>query len=133
MSALEDVRTALEAALAADPQVQALLGDPVRLAPTRSRHLAYPKASWGRASCLSRSAGGVDLMECRLTLDIWCRDSDAHALTGQLRGLIRGLNPVLPPGTGLLTLEPVYADVFRTTSQRLQRGLVRIRALVEER
>lgn len=131
MSALGQLRTALEAALAADPALQAVLGDPLRLAPARSRHLAYPHASWGRMTCQARGSDDTDLVECRLTLEIWCRDSDAHAVTGQVRQRIRALSPVLPAGVQLISLEPVYADVFQTANQRLQRGLVRIRALLQ--
>ncbi|WP_300529558.1 DUF3168 domain-containing protein [Maricaulis sp.] len=132
MSALKDIRAAVETALAANAGARALLGDPLRLAASRSRHLAFPHASWGRMTLLSRGAEGVDLTECRLTLDVWCRDGDAAAVTGQLRSILRDLSPVMPAGTVLMTLEPVYTDVFQTANPRIQRGLVRLRVLTQQ-
>jgi hypothetical protein len=124
------LRDAIEAAMRADAGVQAVLGDPVRLYETRSREAAYPHASWGRAQSQARDADGATLIEHRLTLEIWCRDEGAGAVTGQLRAALRGLDIALPEGWSLLSLMPVYMDAFATKSRRVTRGIIRLRALM---
>ena len=131
MSAPEsELRAAIEAAMRSDAGVQAVLGDPVRLYETRSREAGYPHASWGRAQSQARDGDSVALIEHRLTLDIWCRDDDAGAVTGQLRAALRGLDITLPAGWALLSLIPVYTDVFATKHRRITRGVIRLRALM---
>jgi len=131
MSAPEaELIAALTAAMLADGAVKAVLGDPVRLFSERSRNAAYPHASWGRSETLARDADDVTLIEHRLTLEIWCRDGDAHAITGQLREALRGLDPVLPAPWTLVLLAPAYSDVFATRDRRVKRGLIRLRAVM---
>tara|TARA_R110002072_G_scaffold104999_3_gene229670 strand:- start:1115 stop:1531 length:417 start_codon:yes stop_codon:yes gene_type:complete len=131
MSAPEaDLIAALSAAMAGDGAVKAVLGDPVRLFAERSRAAAYPHASWGRSETLARDADAVALIEHRLSLEIWCRDGDAHTITGQLREALRGLDPVLPEPWTLVLLAPAYSDVFATRDRRVKRGLIRLRAVM---
>ena len=125
-----DLIAALTAAMAGDAAVMAVLGDPVRLFAERSRSAAYPHASWGRSETLARDADDVTLIEHRLTLEIWCRDSDAHAITGQLREALRGLDPELPDPWTLVLLAPAYSDVFATRDRRVKRGIIRLRAVM---
>ena len=125
-----DLIAALTAAMAGDAAVMAVLGDPVRLFAERSRSAAYPHASWGRSETLARDADDVTLIEHRLTLEIWCRDSDAHAITGQLREALRGLDPDLPAPWTLVLLAPAYSDVFATRDRRVKRGIIRLRAVM---
>ncbi len=125
-----DLIAALSAAMAGDAAVMAVLGDPVRLSAERSRSAAWPHASWGRSETLARDADDVTLIEHRLTLEIWCRDSDAHATTGQLREALRGLDPVLPEPWTLVLLAPAYSDVFTTRDRRVKRGIIRLRAVM---
>ena len=121
---------ALTTAMAGDAAVMAVLGDPVRIFAERSRSAAYPHASWGRSETLARDADDVTLIEHRLTLEIWCRDSDAHAITGQLREALRGLDPDLPAPWTLVLLAPAYSDVFATRDRRVKRGIIRLRAVM---
>ena len=131
MSAPEsELRAAIEAAMRSDASVQAVLGDPVRLYETRSHEAAYPHASWGRAQSQARDADGATLIEHRLTLEVWCRDADAGAVTGQLRAALLGLDIALPESWSLLSLMPVYTDVFATKHRRITRGVIRLRALM---
>jgi len=131
MSAPEaDLRVALQQALEADAAVQAVLGNPVRLFDSRTKQAAYPHASWGRAESRTREADGVDLIEHRLSLDIWCRDGGASAITGQMRAALRGLDITLPTPWTLISLMPVYSDVFSTRDPRVARGVIRLRALM---
>lgn len=125
-----DLIAALTTAMASDAAVMAVLGDPVRLFAERSRSAAWPHASWGRSETLARDADDVTLIEHRLTLEIWCRDSDAHAITGQLREALRGLDPVLPEPWTLVLLAPAYSDVFATRDRRVKRGIIRLRAVM---
>lgn len=124
------LREAIEAALRADAGVKAVLGDPVRLYASRSKDAAYPHASWGRAQTQARDGTGAALIEHRLNLDIWCRDDDASAVTGQMRAALRGLDISLPDGWALLSLVPVYTDVFATKERHVTRGIIRLRALM---
>lgn len=125
-----DLIAALTTAMAGDAAVMAVLGDPVRIFAERSRSAAYPHASWGRSETLARDADDVTLIEHRLSLEIWCRDGDAHAITGQLREALRGLDPVLPEPWTLVLLAPAYSDVFATRDRRVKRGLIRLRAMM---
>ena len=131
MSAPEtDLRMALQLALEADLAVQAVLGNPARLFDSRAKEAAYPHASWGRAESRSRDSEGVDLIEHRLSLDIWCRDGGASEVTGQLRQALRNIDIFLPAPWSLLSLMPVYSDVFVTRDPRVTRGVIRLRALM---
>ncbi|WP_417482985.1 DUF3168 domain-containing protein [Maricaulis sp.] len=125
-----DLITALTTAMAGDSAVKAVLGDPVRLFAERSRSAAYPHASWGRSETLARDADDVALIEHRLSLEIWCRDGDPHAITGQLREALRGLDPELPEPWTLVLLAPAYSDVFATRDRRVKRGIIRLRAVM---
>ena len=125
-----DLIAALTTAMLGDAAVKTVLGDPVRLFAERSRSAAYPHASWGRSETLARDADDVTLIEHRLTLEIWCRDGDAHATTGQLREALRGLDPVLPDPWTLVLLAPAYSDVFATRDRRVKRGIIRLRAVM---
>ncbi|WP_417491407.1 DUF3168 domain-containing protein [Maricaulis sp.] len=125
-----DLAAALTTAMAGDAAVMAVLGDPVRLFAERSRSAAWPHASWGRSETLARDADDVTLIEHRLTLEVWCRDSDAHAITGQLREALRGLDPELPDPWTLVLLAPAYSDVFATRDRRVMRGIIRLRAVM---
>ena len=131
-SAEKALQTALQAMLAADPDVSDLLGSPLRLYAQRSRSAAYPNASWGRVERQDRSADQADLGEYRLTLDVWCRDQDPHDLVGLLRSVLRRADITLPAPWRVLSVMPVYSDVFQTTHSRLRRGVIRLRALVAE-
>ena len=106
-----DLIAALTTAMAGDAAVMAVLGDPVRIFTERSRSAAYPHASWGRSETLAR-------------------DSDAHAITGQLREALRGLDPDLPAPWTLVLLAPAYSDVFATRDRRVKRGIIRLRAVM---
>jgi len=131
MSAPEtDLRAALQLALEADLAVQAVLGNPARLFDSRAKEAVYPHASWGRAESRSRDSEGVDLIEHRLSLDIWCRDGGASEVTGQLRQALRSLDITLPAPWSLISLMPVYSDVFSTRDPRVTRGVIRLRALM---
>lgn len=133
MSAVEsELRTAIADGLAQDAAVRAALGDPVRLHVRRPRDAAYPHASWGRVESLNRDADGAALTELRLTLDVWCRDADPSRVLGVLRQALRRLDINLPEPVRLLSLVPAYTDIFQTRHPRIQRGLIRLRALVAE-
>lgn len=128
------VETALQQALvtvlAADPEVMAVLGDPVRIFADRPVNAAYPFASWGRVETVARHAEGASLTEMRLTLDVWCRDSDPSAVLGVLRQALRRADINLPEPVRLISLVPAYSDIFSTRNARLRRGIIRLRALV---
>ncbi len=124
------LRAVIDAALKADPAIQAVLGDPVRLTARRGRRTPYPNASWGRIETVETGADGVSLLECRLSLDIWCRDADPAELLGPLRTALAGLDIALPEPWTLLSLLPAYSDVFATRDTDIRRGLIRLKAVM---
>ena len=131
MSAPEDaLRAALTANLSANPDVGAVLGMPARLLETVSADAAYPYASWGRVETRNRDAETLELIECRMTLDVWCRDQHPSEVTGVLRTAIAEAEIQLADPWTLIALAPVYCDVFSTRDRRVRRGLVRLRAVV---
>ncbi|MHA6288269.1 DUF3168 domain-containing protein [Maricaulis sp. CAU 1757] len=130
MSALSDLRGALETALREDAAVRAVLGDPVRLTARRSARAAYPNASWGRSGARTRGAAGVDLLETRLTLNLWVRDGPAEPVLGAVRTAIADMDVELPPPFVLVALMPAYCDVFHTRDSRVSHGVIRLRALM---
>jgi hypothetical protein len=124
------VRAVLAAALMADASVQAVLGHPVRLYEARSTSAPYPHASWGRTETTSRDADGVQLIETRLSLDVWGRDEEVLEVTGAVRGALRAMDLDLPEPWTLVSLMPVYSDHFTTRIQRIRRGLIRLKAVM---
>lgn len=124
------LQQAVTTALAADPAVKTILGEPARIFAQRPRTVAYPFASWGRVESLARDAEGASLTEIRLTLEVWCRDSDPAAVLGVLRQALRRADINLPEPVRLVSLVPAYSDIFSTRNARLRRGIIRLRALV---
>jgi hypothetical protein len=72
----------------------------------------------------------VEVVEHRLTLDLWCREEDPAPLVGAVRTALAGLDFDLPEPWTLVTLLPGYADVFVTKDPDVMRGLVRLRAVM---
>ncbi|WP_338245611.1 DUF3168 domain-containing protein [Maricaulis maris] len=128
---VEALRAALETGFAADPAVMARLGDPLRLYQSRAHRAAYPHASWSRVETVETGADGVRLLDVRLGLDVWQRDSDPGPVLDALADAVIALaTPDLPAPWHLVTLHPTYRDVFATRDRRLRRGVLRVRAVL---
>jgi len=128
-SALE---SAMLAVLAANEEVKALLGDPVRVAEIGAPLPAYPYLEIARH--LSESAGGVDAeaSEHRVDIVIASRDlggAQAKEALATVRSALVTAELVMD-GWRCVLLLPAFADATR---QRvgLWRALLRMKAVVE--
>ncbi|WP_291844074.1 DUF3168 domain-containing protein [Maricaulis sp.] len=133
---VEALQAALAAQFADTPQIALLLGDPLRLHASRDHRAAFPHASWGRAEISEKGGDGVRLAEVRLGLDVWYRDGDPGPVLEALADAVHALaadpdlpEPVLPDPWRLVTLTPVYRDVFTTPERRMKRGVLRVKAV----
>ncbi|WP_420431585.1 DUF3168 domain-containing protein [Hyphobacterium sp.] len=134
MSAEAAFQDALLARLAADADVQAVLGDPARIFDAAPNGAAYPYLTVGRAVSEVRDAVDADLIEHRLTLHLWTRDTgrrETKEMLGVLRAAAHEASFALGTGFTLLSCRVVYADVFRTADSRLVHGVLRVRALIQ--
>jgi hypothetical protein len=134
VSAEAAFQDALLAQLAADADVQAVLGDPARIFDAAPNGAAYPYLTAGRAVSEVRDAVDADLIEHRLTLHLWTRDTgrrETKEMLGVLRAASHEAAFALGAGFSLLSCRVVYSDVFRTTDSRLVHGVLRVRALIQ--
>lgn len=135
MSAEAAFSAAVLAALKADAGVRAALGDPARVHDRAPRGAAFPYASLGRSESEPLDAGGLDLIDHRLTLHVWGRreDRDAvkHALSAARAALHQAdLTLVAPYGCALCRV--VYADLFTGPDGATLHGVLRVRGLIEK-
>lgn len=128
-SALE--RAMLEA-IAADAEVKALLGDPVRVGELGSPLPAYPYLEIGRHT--SEPSGGVDAEASEHRIDLVVVSRDAGGVTAkQALAAVRAALMTAElemDGWRCVLLVPVFADATR---QRigLWRALLRVKVVVE--
>ena len=128
-SALE--RAMLEA-VAADAEVKALLGDPVRVGELGSPLPAYPYLEIGRHT--SEPSGGVDAEASEHRIDLVVVSRDAGGVTAkQALAAVRAALMTAElemDGWRCVLLVPVFADATR---QRigLWRALLRVKVVVE--
>ncbi len=132
MSAETAFAEAVLARLKADSNVSAVLGGRVHaIAPGGT---AYPFAQLGRAASTPAGGAGADLIDHRLTVQIYARRDDAERLAGALAAIRAALhNPALTLDAPYrcVMCQVVYTDRFATTDARIVQGLVRVRALLE--
>ena len=125
----------LLADLRADPDLQAALGQPVRLFDAETSAPAFPYAVLERHE--SREADGVATrrLEHKIQLATFTRYGGleaAKALLGILRGAVERLSLDLPTQRAVLVM-PTYCDVLRTRNQKTLRGVLHIRIVSEAR
>lgn len=124
---------ALTARLAADADVQALIGSPARLYDEAPAGAAYPFAALGRAVSEDRGADGAAMIEHRLTLHVWTRHGgrrEAKAIVAAMREAAHEQVFALDGGWSLVSCRAVYADAFRTADARIAHGVLRFKALI---
>jgi hypothetical protein len=134
VSAEAAFQDAVLARLAADVDVQAVLGDPARVFDAAPNGAAYPYLAAGRAVSEPRDALDADLIEHRLTLHLWTRDTgrrETIVMLGIIRAVLHETDMTLDGGYELVSCRAVYADVFGAQDNRLAHGVLRIRALIQ--
>lgn len=133
-SAEAALQRAFLAALRADADVQAVLGDPARIFDDESPAPVFPYARLERHEVAERSATGAAGQAHTLSFGIRCRDGGRAAAkdaVGALRAAAEAADLALA-GQRVVLIQPVYSDVVRTPDLREFRGLLRIRIITEE-
>lgn len=125
-------RAALAVAFAADPGVQASLGNPVRLLDPPARG-ALPAAVWRRWETRPTGAGPGATDEHTITLEVVTREAGieaARAAIAALTAAAASMRPT-PPDVHIVLVLPVYADVLRQADQRGWSGILRLKVIAE--
>lgn len=125
-------RAALAAALAADPGVQAVLGNPVRLSEPPPKG-ALPCAVWRRWETRPAGASLSAAEEHTITLEVVSRETGVEVARDAVAALVRAASIMrpAPPDVRLVLVVPVYSDVLRPSDQRGWYGLVRLKVIAE--
>jgi uncharacterized protein DUF3168 len=134
MSAEAAFQDAVLARLVADAGVQAVLGDPARIFDAAPEGAAYPYLSVGRGVSEPRDGGDTQLIEHRLTLHLWTRETgrrETKDMLGVIRAALHDASFALSGGFALISCRVVYADVFRTSDSRLAHGVLRLQAIIQ--
>ncbi|MEM5517886.1 DUF3168 domain-containing protein [Henriciella sp. AS95] len=121
-------------ALQADPNLQALLGNPARIFDDETEQPAFPHVVLEAHTCEDRGASGVAGQSHTLTLAVRSRDGGRAAvkeIIGALRAACEGMELMLS-GQRVVLIQPLYGDAMRTPDLREFRGLLRIRIITEE-
>lgn len=128
------LQKALIAHLRADAALKALLGDPARIWDQPPKEAPWPHLLVGRSESRPVAAEGCGV-EHQLSLRCASRfggTEEARAICAALRA---ALHEVVLEADGVRTvsIRATYADVFRSSDQRRVWGVVRVRAVTEER
>lgn len=129
MSSVFAVQTAAHAALALDPLVKAVLGDPPRIWDRPPRGALFPFATYGGHRSDELPDG---LLEHRFSILIYSRcagrEETAQAVAA-VRQALHDRSLSLTTGA-LVNLHAVYTDILKADGRTFQ-GLVRLRAVTE--
>lgn len=132
MSAANALRTAIHAALAANPALIAVLGG-ARIHDMPPASPDFPYVTLGEAQISDWSTATESGEEHRLTLHAWSRQgghSEAHAVAGALQQALHDA-PLILPGHRLVNLRATTTEIRRETGGRTYRAQVRFRAIIE--
>ncbi len=133
MTPEQALEEALVGGLAAQPEVQSVLGHPARLYARRPGRPAYPYGLVERHSVQPLAAGDGAATEHRIDIALFTRHggrADARDALAVLRGAFETLH-LLPEGRRVILAHTVYADTMRTAQLTAFRGLMRVRILME--
>ncbi|MEM9572109.1 MAG: DUF3168 domain-containing protein [Pseudomonadota bacterium] len=120
--------------LRADANLQAALGDPVRLYDGETDVPIYPYAVLERHESSAADTVTKRGLEHSLHFAAYVRHGGVEAtkaLLGVFRGAVEALMLDLP-GQQIVFVLPTYCDVLRTKSPLVSRGLLRVRLYTEE-
>ncbi len=130
------LQAALYAHLAGDAALTAHLGDPLRLYDVPPWDPVFPFAVFGRAEATPSDADD-GVVEHVVHVHVWSRyggRQEAKAIAAALRASLEAAPLTLPAGFEawrLVSLRPVYTDVFRGTDGRTTQAIIRLRAVTE--
>ena len=120
--------------LAEQPELQAVLGHPVRIFDDETRRSAFPFVRLERHETTDTSATGCKSFEHRFQFAVFSRHGglrEAKAILGALRASLERFDSHLVLQRIILVI-PGYCDVMRTQNQQIFRGLLRVRIHTEE-
>lgn len=126
-----EVQTALFAALRADADLTAIVGD--RVFDHAPANVAFPCISFGRAAASDWSTATEDGVELLLTLHVWSKAKgkrEALEIMDAVRAVLHDAAPALDEHR-LVNLRLVSAEARYDEDQAVQHGLMRLRAVTE--
>lgn len=130
------LQATLYAHLTGDPALTTHLGHPVRLYDVPPADPIFPFAVFGRSEATPSDADDA-VVEHVVHLHVWSRyggRQEAKAVAAALRASLEAAPLALPAGFEtwrLVSLRPVYTDVFRGPDGRTAQAIVRLRAVTE--
>ena len=125
---------AVLATVKADAGVRTALGDPARVHDAAPRGEAFPYLSLGRSETAPVDAGGVDLLDHRLTLHLWARRETRAPLKDAIaavRAALHQADLALAAPYACVLCRVVYTDLFTGPDAATLHGVVRVRAVLE--
>lgn len=136
MSAEAAFQSALVTALKTDARLYTVFGDPTRVVDEGGRGALFPYIRLGQSSSeplvQGGSEAGEDLVEHRLSLEVWTRwgglEGSKEAV-GLVRTCLQGLRLTLSPSGQSAEVMVLYTDSFRQADLRTHLGVVRLRSL----
>ena len=133
MSAHWALQEAMVAALAADGDIQASLGDPARIHDDVPRAPVYPFLTVGDGGETDWSAQGSEGVECRMLVSVWSRYAgrkEAKSIAGRVRTALHDANLTVA-GWRLINLRCESSEFTRGPGGAY-RGQLRFRAVLEK-
>ncbi|WP_019961411.1 DUF3168 domain-containing protein [Woodsholea maritima] len=137
MSAEAEFQRALVSALKADARLYPLLGEPPRVVDEGGRGALFPYLRVGQSTSEPLVQGGLegggDLIDHRLSLEVWTRwgglEGSKQAVS-LVRTCLQGLRLTLSPSGQSADVMVLYTDSFRQADLRTHLGVVRLRSIV---
>lgn len=130
-----ELSSSLLAGVRADREIQALLGDPVRLFADHEPGAAMPYVELERHETTDTSTSEALSFEHRFqfaSLSQYGGIVEAKSIIMSLRRAITDLSFALVTQRVVLII-PTYCDVMRSKNQHMYRGLLRVRVHTEEK
>ena len=126
-------REAIQAALSADPRVQAVLGDPARMHASPVSDSLFPHAVWRAVSSRPNGSSHAEGEVHDMTLEVRSLETGADVAERAVNALAAAINSLRPVSTTVhvVLLMTTLADVMRGPDGRTFRGIIRLRAVVE--
>lgn len=131
MIAALDLQAAIVAALAADADLTALVGD--RIHDGAPRATAFPSITFGEAGQSDWSSDNEPGGDVRLTLHVWSRAIGKREVWTIIGHLMRRLHdaPLVLEASALVLVRVAFAEVRLDPDGQTEHGVVRVAALIE--
>lgn len=127
------LQTAVRAALGADAEVKAWLGDPARVYDEPPIEPVFPYLTYGRSESRRYDGDDEGAVEQVLHLHVWSRYGgrrEAKEAAASVRAALQDVS-ISADGYRHTNLRSTYTDVFRVGDGRTTHAIIRLRALTE--